>query len=589
MAPMIAQRRLRATVAWARLGAPRGFLFKCRTAGYPGVSLSEGSTRMPEHPKRESSVDVVIVGAGFSGLYLLHRMRTLGFSTRLFERGSGVGGTWYWNRYPGARCDVESMQYSYSFDEDLQQEWHWPEKFSAQPDILAYANHVADRFGLKPHIDFDTTVVSAHFDEAARSWTVTTDTGERVTARHFVMATGCISTAQVPKFAGLDDYTGNTYHTGAWPHEKVDFTGQRIAVIGTGSSGIQAIPVLAREAAHVTVFQRTPNYSIPSRNETMRPEYESEWKDEYSDRRAEMRYAPNGVLREFNDKSATEVTDEEREATYRKRWEMGGSGFVAAFRDLLVSQEANDTASEFVRQRVREIVRDPKKAEILAPKGYPIGTKRLCVDSQYFETYNRDNVDLVDINAAPIERLTPKGLSAGGTEYAFDSIVFATGFDAMTGTLFRVDIRGRDGVALKDKWAAGPRTYLGLMTEGFPNMYMITGPGSPSVKSNMLTSIEQHVDFVTESLVHMRDRGLAVMEPELDAENKWVDHVQEAAHKTLFPKANSWYMGANIPGKPRLFTPYIGGVGVYRRICEDVVADGYRGFRLEPEEALAAD
>ena len=544
---------------------------------------------MTQQAETATPVDVVIVGAGFSGLYLLHRMRKLGFSTRLFERGGGVGGTWYWNRYPGARCDVESMQYSYSFDEELQQEWHWPEKFSAQPDILAYANHVADRFDLKRHIDFDTEVKAAHFDEAARRWTITTGSGETVAARHFVMATGCISTAQTPKIDGLADYRGNTYHTGAWPHEQVDFSGQRIAVIGTGSSGIQSIPVLAREAAHVTVFQRTPNYSIPSRNETMTPEYEGTWKVEYRARRGEMRYAPNGVLREFNDRSATEVSQQEREETYRKRWEIGGSGFVAAFRDLLTSQESNDTASEFVRERIREIVKDPKTAELLAPKDYPIGTKRLCVDTEYFETYNRDNVALVDISGAPIERMTPDGLVANGKSYAFDSIVFATGFDAMTGTLFNVDIRGRNGLPLKEKWEAGPRTYLGLMTEAFPNLFMITGPGSPSVKSNMLTSIEQHVDLVTDSIVHMRDNGLAVMEPERNAEDDWVDHVQEVAHKTLFPRANSWYMGANIPGKPRLFMPYIAGVGVYRKICEEVVAEDFRGFRFEAEAAMAAD
>ena len=544
---------------------------------------------MVDHPKSASSVDVVIVGAGFSGLYLLHRMRKLGFSTRVFERGDGVGGTWYWNRYPGARCDVESMQYSYSFDEDLQQEWHWPEKFSAQPDILAYANHVADRFDLRRHIDFETEVRAAHFDETHGNWKIETNSGETVTARHFVMATGCISTAQTPDIDGLKDYMGNTYHTGSWPHEKLDFSGQRIAVIGTGSSGIQSIPVLAQEAAHVTVFQRTPNYSIPSRNGTMTSDYESEWKDEYRARRGEMRYAPNGVLREFNDRSAKEVSAEEREATYRKRWEMGGSGFVAAFRDLLTSQESNDTASEFVRQRIREIVRDPKTAELLAPKDYPIGTKRLCVDTEYFETYNRDNVDLVDISGGPIDRMTPDGLVANGEEYAFDSIVFATGFDAMTGTLLNVDIRGREDLALKEKWEAGPRTYLGLMTASFPNLFMITGPGSPSVKSNMLTSIEQHVDLVTDSIVHMRDKGLALMEPESDAENEWVDHVQEVAHKTLFPRANSWYMGANIPGKPRLFMPYIAGVGTYRKVCEEVVADGYRGFRFQAETAMAAD
>jgi cyclohexanone monooxygenase len=544
---------------------------------------------MSENQKHATLVDAVIVGAGFSGLYLLHRLQKSGFTTRIFERGGGVGGTWYWNRYPGARCDVESMQYSYSFDEDLQQEWRWPEKFSGQPDILAYANHVADRFNLQEHIEFNTEVNAAKFDASKRCWNIETSSGEQLTAKFFIMATGCISTAQTPKIDGLADYNGDTYHTGNWPHKKVDFTGQSIAVIGTGSSGIQAIPVLAEEAAHVTVFQRTPNYSIPSRNEPMTPEYSHFWKDGYQEKRAEMRYAPNGVLRELNDKPALVVSNEERQATYEARWEIGGSGFLASFNNLLTSQEANDTACEFVRDQIRSIVKDLETAELLAPKGYPIGTKRLCVDSDYFETYNRANVDLVDISDKPIERLAEDGLVANGRKYVFDSIVFATGFDAMTGSLFNVDIRGVNDVALKEKWRAGPRTYIGLMTEGFPNLFMITGPGSPSVKSNMMTSIEQHVDLVADSLLHMRESGLDLMEPELDAENKWVDHVQEVAHKTLFPQANSWYMGANIPGKPRLFMPYIAGVGAYRKICEQMIADNYSGFRFETNRAAAVE
>jgi cyclohexanone monooxygenase len=543
---------------------------------------------MSKQQSAPSTVDAVIVGAGFSGLYLLHRLRGLGFSTRVFERGGGVGGTWYWNRYPGARCDVESMQYSYSFDEQLQQEWHWPEKFSAQPDILAYANHVADRFDLRKDIDFDTSVTSAHFDEGARRWQIETDTGEKVAARHFIMATGCISTAQTPDIDGLSDFRGETYHTGNWPHEGVDFTGQRIAVIGTGSSGIQAIPVLAEQAAHLTVFQRTPNYSIPSQNEPMTPEYENTWKESYPDKRQEMRYTSHGSLKDLNDKPALSVSEEERRETYAKRWEIGGAGYLGSFNNLLTDQEANDTASEFVREQIRQIVKDPETAELLAPKTYPIGTKRICIDSGYFETYNRDNVDLVDISAKPIEKITPDGLIANGKSYTFDSIVFATGFDAMTGTLFNVDIQGRKSQTLKEKWYAGPRTYLGLMSEAFPNLFMITGPGSPSVKSNMIISIEQHVDFVTDSLVYMREHGLEIMEPERAAEDDWVDHVQEVANKTLFPRANSWYMGANIPGKPRLFMPYIGGVGRYRKICEEIVEEDYRGFRFEAESAAAA-
>jgi cyclohexanone monooxygenase len=544
---------------------------------------------MPDQRKADSAVDAVIVGAGFSGLYLLHRLRGLGFSTRVFERGDDVGGTWYWNRYPGARCDVESMQYSYSFDEDLQQEWHWPEKFSAQPDILAYANHVADRYDLRKDIAFDTTVTAAHFDEGARRWIVETDKGERVGAQHFIMATGCISTAQIPAIEGLAGYRGRTFHTGAWPHEPVDFAGERIAVIGTGSSGIQAIPVLAEQAAHVTVFQRTPNYSLPSQNCPMTDDYERSWKEIYPARREEMRDSFHGSLKDLNDKPALSVSEDERQATYQKRWDIGGTPYLGAFNDLLTNKDANDTAAEFVRNQIRRIVKDPATAELLAPKTYPIGTKRICVDTGYFETYNRANVTLVGIGEKPIERFTPDGLVANGKRHAFDSVVFATGFDAMTGTLFKVDIRGRGGQALKDKWYAGPRTYLGLMTEAFPNLFMITGPGSPSVKSNMIISIEQHVDLVTDTLIHMRAHGLETMEPERHAEDAWVDHVQEAANRTLFPRANSWYMGANIPGKPRLFTPYIGGVGRYRRICEQMVAEGYKGFRFERKAAAAAE
>jgi cyclohexanone monooxygenase len=534
------------------------------------------------------TVDVVIVGAGFSGLYLLHRLRGLGFSTRAFERGADVGGTWYWNRYPGARCDVESMQYSYSFSEELQHEWNWSERFAAQPDILDYANHVADRFDLRRGIQFETTVSSAHFDEGRGRWSIETDAGETISARFCIMATGCISSAQIPDFDGLSKYQGETYHTGHWPHEGVDFTGRRIAVIGTGSSGIQAIPVLAEQAAHVTVFQRTPNYSLPCRNGPMTEDYARGWKDNYAALREEQRHTAKGNIRELNDESALAVTQERRAEIYQKRWAIGGAGFLSSFNDLLIDREANETAAQFVRDRIRSIVRDPATAELLAPKDYPIGTKRICIDSGYFETFNRDNVALVDVGDTPIERITPRGLIADGRSFEFDAIVFATGFDAMTGTLFKVDIQGRGGATLRRKWAAGPRAYLGLMTRDFPNLFMITGPGSPSVLSNMMVSIEQHVDWVTESLVHMRARNLAVMEPALEAEDDWVEHVNVVAHKTLFPLADSWYMGANIPGKPRVFMPYVGGVGRYRKICAAVVADGYRGFEFESGSARVA-
>lgn len=534
------------------------------------------------------NVDVVVVGAGFSGLYLLYRLRKAGFSTRVFERGGGVGGTWYWNRYPGARCDVESLQYSYSFDEQLQQDWHWPEKFSAQPDILAYANYVADRFDLKKDIEFNVEVKGSWFDENSNRWKITTNTGEDINSQYFIMATGCISTTQIPNIKGLSDYVGNTFHTGDWPHKEVDFSGQSIAVIGTGSSGIQSIPVLAKQAKKLTVFQRTPNYSIPSQNERMTKKYERSWKDVYSERRKEMRYSAHGSLKDLNDVPALSVDKDQRQELYAKRWAIGGTGFLGSFNDLLTSADANYTAAEYVRQQIKKVVNDKETAEILCPRSYPIGTKRICIDTGYFETYNRENVKLVDISKKPIQRLVTDGIIVDNQLYSFDSIIFATGFDAMTGSLFNVDIKGRDGLALKDKWNAGPKTYLGLMSASFPNLFMITGPGSPSVKSNMIMSIEQHVDLVTETLLTMRSKGLSVVEPELEAENKWVDHVQEVANKTLFPQANSWYMGANIPGKPRLFMPYIGGVGAYRQICEEIVANNYRGFKFEKSKQVIA-
>lgn len=542
----------------------------------------------PSPASNPLNVDVVVVGAGFAGMYLLHRLRGMGFSTRVFEAASDVGGTWYWNRYPGARCDVESMQYSYAFDEDLQQEWQWSERFSGQPEILAYARHVAERFDLRRDITFNTRVTAAVFDEDSRRWTVQTDSGEHVAARHFVMATGCLSTARTPDFKGLDSFQGETYHTGHWPHEKVDFTGKRVGVIGTGSSAIQAIPVIAEEAAHVTVFQRTPNYSIPSRNGPMTDDYEQTWKSDYAERREKARYSRNGILQNLNDVSAMAVSEEERRRVYEQRWKDGGTYFMAAFNDLAFNKASNDTAADFVRERIREIVKDPEVAELLAPKDYPIGTKRICVDTRYFETFNRDNVSLVDVRNAPIEEITPHGLITGGREYQFDAIVFATGFDAMTGTMLAVDIRGRRGLSLREKWEAGPRTYLGLLAAGFPNMFMVTGPGSPSVLSNMIVSIEQHVDWITDCLAYMDKEGLATIEAEQAAEDNWVEHVNHVANQTLFPHANSWYMGANVPGKPRLFMPYIGGVGVYREKCDAVAANGYEGCSFERVAADAA-
>jgi cyclohexanone monooxygenase len=522
--------------------------------------------------------DVLIVGAGFSGLYLLHRLRGLGLSARVLEAGDGVGGTWYWNRYPGARCDIESMQYSYSFSEALQQEWHWTERYAPQPEILAYANHVADRFDLRRDIQFGTRVTAASFGD--HRWTLRTGSGAALTARFCVMATGCLSAGRLPEIPGIDDFKGASYHTGAWPHAGVDFTGRHVAVIGTGSSAIQSIPEIARQAASLTVFQRTPNYSVPARNQPMTPAYEADWKRNYAARREAARHTKNGNLYEFSDIAAVDATPEEREREYRARWQTGGINFMQAFKDLAINPESNATAADFVRARIREMVREPATAEALTPYDYPIGTKRICIDTNYFETFNLRHVRLVDIRRTPITAITAAGLRTTADSFEVDDIVYATGFDAMTGALARIAITGTGSETLSDKWRYGPRTYLGLMTAGFPNLFLITGPGSPSVLSNMMTSIEQHVDWVADCLAFLRGRGLIRIEPAAEAEADWVAHVNEVADRTLYPRAASWYMGANIAGKPRVFMPYIGGVGEYRRICDEIAAEGYRGFQM---------
>lgn len=527
-----------------------------------------------------SNVDAVIVGAGFAGLYMLYRLRQLGLSVRVYEAGSGVGGTWFWNRYPGARCDIESMDYSYSFSHELEQEWKWTERYATQPEILRYINHVADRFELRPHIQFDTRVTAAVFDEATNRWAIQTDDGASVSARFCIMATGCLSAAKVPDFKGLERFKGRWYHTGRWPHEAVDFTGQRVGVIGTSSSGVQVIPIIAEQAAHLFVFQRTPSFSVPARNAPIDPAYASWMKANYAEYRRKARESRAGVVMDVNEKSALDVSPEEREREYTARWKKGGTGFLGAFSDLRIRRESNETAAEFVRARIRETLRDPAVAEALMPRTYPLGTRRLCVDTHYYETFNRDNVTLVDVKKSPIEELTPRGLRTRSAEFELDILVFATGFDAMTGALLNIDIRGRGNVTLRQKWADGPRTYLGLAIAGFPNLFTITGPGSPSVFSNTIVSIEQHVDWLTDCITYLREHRLERIEATVEAEDGWVAHARELVERTLFPLAESWYIGANIPGKPRVFMPYVGGVGAYRKKCDAVAARGYEGFTL---------
>jgi cyclohexanone monooxygenase len=526
--------------------------------------------------------DVVVVGAGFAGMYMLYRLRTRGLNVQVYEQGSGVGGTWYWNRYPGARCDVESMQYSYSFSDELQQEWDWSERYAPQPEILKYANHVADRFNLRPHIQFNTEVKRAVFDESANSWSVSTSDGKTVTAKYVVLATGCLSNARKPDIRGLDSFKGQVYHTGHWPHEPVDFTGLRVGVIGTGSSSIQSVPVIAAQASHLTVFQRTANFSIPARNAPLTPEERDAFRKNYPEiRRFAREVARNGIYTEMPDCGALDEGDNERRAKYESRWQRGGLTFMSVYNDLALNKAANDTAADFVREKIADIVEDRQIAKMLQPDTHPIGTKRICVDTDYFATFNRANVSLVDIRSNPIEEILPNGVRTGAKDYELDALVLATGFDAMTGSVARIEIRGRNSQTLNEKWAEGPRTYLGLMSAGFPNLFIITGPGSPSVLSNMIVSIEQHVDWIAHCLAYMDERGLDTMEATKEAEDKWVDHVNEVAYATLYPQANSWYMGANVPGKPRIFMPYIGGVGPYRQICNEVAAKGYEGFAMQ--------
>jgi cyclohexanone monooxygenase len=526
--------------------------------------------------------DVIVVGAGMGGMYALYKLREeLGMSVRVFEAGSGVGGTWYWNRYPGARCDSESMDYSFSFSPELEQEWEWTERYPTQPEILRYLEHVADRFELRRDIQFDTRVVEARYVE--NRWAVRTDRGDAVRARYLVTAVGCISAVNLPDIPGVERFTGNAYHTARWPREGVDFSGQRVGVIGTGSTGIQLIPRVAAQASELFVFQRTANFSLPARNRPLDAMEQRSIKATVRERRRLSRESGGGVPLTNPEitppRSALELSPEQRREVYERGWAIGGGPpFLFAFDDLLKSAEANETAASFVREKIRAIVKDPSVAEALTPTDHPIGTKRICLDSEYYETFNRDNVTLVDVRRTPIEEILPHGLRTSAKVYELDSLAFATGFDAMTGALFAMDIRGRDGQALRAKWADGPRAYLGLATAGFPNLFIITGPGSPSVLSNMPVSIEQHVDWIADCITYAHERGSDVIEAAADAEDRWVEHVNEIANDTLMPLANSWYVGANVPGKPRVFTPYIGGVGEYRKICDEKAARGYEGF-----------
>lgn len=524
------------------------------------------------------AVDVVVVGAGFAGLYALHRFRSDGFTVQLFEAADGVGGVWYWNRYPGARCDVESVDYSYSFDKDLEQDWDWSEKYATQPEILAYLNHVADRYELRRDITFGTRVTDVVLDEANLRWDVRTDAGDAVTARFCVLAVGPLSNANIPAIVGLDTFRGGVYHTGRWPHEGVDFTGQRVGVIGTGSSGIQVIPCIAEQAAQLYVFQRTANYSVPAGNIPLDDATRQAQKAGYTERRRLSMASGGGSPHQPHPKLAIEASAEELREAYQRRWELGGVLFGKTFADQTTTLAANETARVFWEEKVRAVIDDPKTAELLIPNDHPIGTKRICTDANYYQTFNRDNVKLVNLRATPIERIDATGVHTSEAHYELDALVLATGFDAMTGSVDKLNIVGRSGQTFNDAWAAGPVTYLGLAVPGFPNLFNMTGPGSPSVLANMVLHSELHVDWVADTLRHLDAHAAVGLEARPDAASEWGSECAARAANTLMPQANSWYMGANIPGKPRVFMPFVGGFGTYGEIIAAVADAGYKGF-----------
>jgi cation diffusion facilitator CzcD-associated flavoprotein CzcO/acetyl esterase/lipase len=538
--------------------------------------------RAVPHANEQADLDVVVVGAGFAGLYLLHRLRSLGFRVKVLESADDVGGTWYWNRYPGARCDIESIDYSYSFDRELEAEWRWSERYATQPEILRYLGHVADKHDLRRDIRFGAHVAVAAWNEDTSTWSIRTHHGDELHCRFYVMASGCLSLPKTPDVEGYGRFRGESYYTGRWPQQGVDFKGKRVAVIGTGSSGVQSIPIIAQQSAELTVFQRTPNFSRPAFNGAVSAERKAVFDANPAAYREAARFSLAGVPMPANQVGVFQVSENERLAKYEAAYASGHLLSLSfAFADIGVNPAANQTVCDFLCSKIRSIVRDPKTAEALCPTDHFYGTKRPCIDSNYFETFNLPHVRLVDLRREPFVAVTERGIDTTLRSFEFDVIVFATGFDAMTGAIVAVDIAGRDGLTLKGKWADGPITYLGLTTVGFPNLFLITGPGSPSVLSNMVVSIEQHVDWVSDCIAYLRGQGLEAIEATPMAEAAWVQHVNDCADITLAPRANSWYMGANVPGKPRVFLPYIGGVDRYRKACDEVAARDYLGFLLK--------
>ena len=528
-------------------------------------------------------VDAVVVGAGFAGLYMLHLLRDkLGLKAAVFEAADDVGGTWYWNRYPGARCDIPSHHYSYSFSKQLQQDWVWTEKYSDQAEILKYLEYVAGRFDLKRDIQFKTQVVSAHFDDECQRWIVANKDGKRYSAKYFIPAVGTLSSANTPKFKGHGSFKGDTYFTGKWPIGGVDFKGKKVAIIGTGATAIQVIPVVAEDAEHLNVFQRTPNYAAPLQNEAMTEEEDRKLKASYDQLREDSWNSFAGVPFPKLRGPALADTAEQRKAHFEDLWQEGGfSLWIGSYQDILYDKAANETAADFVRSKIRQRVNDPKIADMLCPpKGQTYGTKRQPCETGYFEAYNRDNVSLVDIKKAPIEEITPEGLRTSDASYEFDCLIYATGYDAFTGSLYKMDIKGRNGLPLQTYWSDGPRTFLGLAANGFPNMFTITGPQSPSVLFNMPLGIEIHCEWIADCIDYMNSHNLTTIEPERSREDEWLAETKEIADTTLLPEATSWYMGANIPGKPRVFMVYLGGGKHYKDIIDGVAEHDYEGFKF---------
>lgn len=529
----------------------------------------------------QTDVDAVIVGAGFSGLYLLYRLRELGLDVRVYEKADDVGGTWYWNRYPGARCDSESHIYCYSFSDELLDEWEWSERYPEQPEILEYLRFAADRLDLRRDIRFNTEVETATFDEVDGTWTIETGDGSQVRTQFFITAVGCLSKPFIPDFDGIETFEGEWYHTGKWPHEPVDFDGNHVGVIGTGSSGIQLIPEVAEAAEHLTVFQRTPNYAVDANNRPLDSERYEEIRNNYDEIWQNARRSSSGMPFDRVDVSPEELSDEERTDILEERWQQGGFRFTRTFENLLTDETVNEAVAEFIRSKIRERVDDPELAETLVPTDHPYAAKRPPMNyNEYYRTYNRDDVTLVDVREAPIEELTRTGIRTQTDHYELDSIVFATGFDAMTGALLEMDIRGRDEIRLEDKWGDGPRTYLGLTVSGFPNMFTVTGPQSPSVLTNMPVSIEYHVEWISDCIEHVLEGGDRFVEPTAEAEAEWVAHTNEVAKETLWADVDSWYRGANVPGKPEIFLPYPGGQDVYRDYCTEVAENEYQGLSI---------